>query len=244
MIADPVFYLPILIAGAFGAAFVSGAIGFADALILNAVWLHIMEPTAAIPLIVTCGVFMHIAPLYKLRTTLDFSSLTPFVAFGVIAVPFGIWGLNYAKPDIFRTLVAVLLIFYGIWMFARPNTSVGKFGGRIADAIVGFGGGFMGGFAGLSGLFPTMWVGMRDWSRNKQRGVYQPFVVVMHALGIIIFTTAGMMTQRTINDLIWCLPAILIGSWIGVKLYPYLDDKLFKRIILGLIFASGITLLA
>ena len=243
MIVDPQFYLPLLLAGAFGAAFVSGAIGFADALILNAVWLHIMEPAGAIPLVVTCGVFMHIAPLYKLRTVLDFSSLMPFVIFGIVAVPLGIWVLNYAKPDIFRTVIAVLLILYGIWMFARPNTAIGNFGGRIADGVIGFGGGFMGGFAGLSGLMPTIWVGMRNWPRHKQRGVYQPFVVTMHALGIVFFAANGMITARTLHDLLWCLPVIVIGSWLGVKIYPYLNDKMFKRIILGLILLSGITLL-
>ena len=243
MIADPVFYLPILLAGAFAAAFVSGAIGFADALILDAVWLHIMEPAAAIPLVVTCGIFMHLTPLYKLRTVLDFSPLAPFVFFGVLAVPLGIWVLGYASPDIFRKAVAVLLIGYGIWMFARPNTSVGNFGGKFADSLVGLGGGFMGGFAGLSGLLPTIWVGMRGWSRDRQRGVYQPFVVVMHGLGIVIFAISGMITERTLIDLLWCLPVIIVASWLGVKLYPHLNEQLFKRIILGLILLSGITLL-
>ena len=243
MITDPALYLPVLIIGAFAAAFVSGAIGFADALILNAVWLHIMEPAAAIPLVVTCGVFIHIAPLYKLRTVLDFSPLVPFIAFGFLAVPLGVWVLAYATPEIFRKAVAYLLIFYGVWMFVRPNTNVGNFGGRIADSVVGFGGGFMGGFAGLSGLLPTMWVGMRNWPRNRQRGVYQPFVVAMHFLGIIVFATKGMINERTLSDLLWCLPVVLIGSWLGVKVYPLLNDKLFKQIILALILLSGITLL-
>lgn len=95
MISDPALYLPLLIAGAFAAAFVIGAVGFADALILNAVWLHIMEPAAAIPLVVMCGVAMHIVPLYKLRNTLDFSKLKPFIVGGVVGVPFGALALQY-----------------------------------------------------------------------------------------------------------------------------------------------------
>ena len=52
-----------------------------------------------------------------------------------------------------------------------------------------------------------------------------------------------MLTARTGIDFLWCLPAVIIGSWLGVKVYPYLDDALFKRIILGLILLSGFTLL-
>lgn len=48
---------------------------------------------------------------------------------------------------------------------------------------------------------------------------------------------------KTFADLVWCVPAVIIGSWFGVKLYPYLNGNLFKRIIIGLILLSGITLL-
>ena len=93
-IFDPSIYLLILLAGAFIAAFVTGAVGFADGLILNAFWLHIMEPSAAIPLVIISGLLIHIIPLYKLRKTLDFSRLKPFVLFGVIGVPLGMWALT------------------------------------------------------------------------------------------------------------------------------------------------------
>lgn len=243
MIEDPSLYLPLLIAGAFAAAFVVGAVGFADALILNAVWLHIMEPATAIPLVVCCGLLMHVVPLARLHKSLDFSQLLPFAILGVLGVPFGIWALGYLQPDLFRNLIGGLLVIYGVWMLLRPQTSVGSFGGRVADGLVGFSGGFMGGFAGLSGLFPTLWAGVRGWPKDRQRGVYQPFVLIMHALGIAIFAANGMITADTLYDLAWCFCAIIIGSWLGVKTYPYLDDRLFKKVILGLVLLSGITIL-
>ncbi len=243
MIVDPTLVLPLLIAGAFAAAFVIGAVGFADALILNAIWLHIMEPAIAIPLVVACGFTMHLGPLYQLRKALDFSRLMPFIIAGVIGVPIGTWALHYIEPAIFRSIIGTFLLAYGIWILIRPHASIGELGGRTADGLVGLSGGFMGGFAGLSGLFPTLWVGARGWSKNRQRGTYQAFIVVMHAIGVATFAANGMLTQRTGTDFLWCLPAIVIGSWLGVKVYPYLNEILFKRIILGLILLSGVTLL-
>lgn len=243
MTSDLALYLPLLIAGAFAAAFVIGAVGFADALILNAVWLHIMEPARAIPLIVTCGIFMHIAPLFKLRKTLDFSKLPPFAIAGVLGVPLGVWALNLISLEWFKMAIGALLLVYGVKMLVFPKASVGTWGGRVADTLIGFGGGFMGGFAGLSGLLPTVWADARNWAKNTQRGVFQPFVLLMHALGIITFAINGMITMQVLQDLAWCLPVIVVGSWLGTKVYPYLDDKLFRRIILSLILISGITLL-
>lgn len=243
MIDDPTLYLSVLVLGAFLAAFVTGAVGFADALILNAIWLHIMVPSAAIPLVVSCGIAMHALPLYKLRRSLDFSRLPPFLVFGVFGVPFGSWALTQMDPTLFRTLIGGMLIIYGLWMLFRPSTSVGESGGRVADSSVGLLGGFMGGFAGLSGLFPTLWAGLRGWPKNRQRGVYQPFVLAMHALGLAVFTVNGLVTTRMLHDLLWCLPAVFIGSWMGVLVYPYLNEIVFRRIILGLVLLSGISLL-
>ena len=69
IISDPSIYLLILISGAFTAAFVQGASGFGSGLVLNAFWLHIMEPAIAIPLnIITC-LLISGWPLFKLRKT-------------------------------------------------------------------------------------------------------------------------------------------------------------------------------
>lgn len=243
MMADPYVYLLVLVAGAFIAAFVIGAVGFADALILNAIWLHFMDPVTAIPLVVSCGLIMHLVPVFKLRKVLDFSRLPPFIVGGILGVPLGAWTLAYVDPELFRAAIAIFLILYGVWMLLRPATTIGDAGGRSADGIIGLSGGFLGGFAGLSGVLPTLWAGIRNWPKNMQRGVYQPFVLVMHGLGVITFAANGMITQRTGQDLLWCLPAIIIGSWLGLKVYPYLNDQHFKRIVLGLILLSGITLL-
>ena len=79
IISEPIFYLLILLTGAFLAGLVTGATGFAGGLILNAFWLHIMEPNSAIPLIITSCLLISAAPIYKLRKTLDFSKLRPFI---------------------------------------------------------------------------------------------------------------------------------------------------------------------
>ena len=57
-VSDPSLYLLILLSGAFLGAFVQGATGFGSGLLINAFWLHIMEPTHAIPLNVVTSLFI------------------------------------------------------------------------------------------------------------------------------------------------------------------------------------------
>jgi len=128
-----------------------------------------------------------------------------------------------------------MLTVYGLWMLLKPKTSVGEAGGRRLDDAVGL--------AGLSGLFPALWAGLRGWPKDKQRGVYQPFVLAMHMLGLLVFAAASLITARTGYDLLWCLPAVFIGSWLGVQVYPFLNEAVFRRVIQGLVLISGISLL-
>ncbi|MCS5590927.1 MAG: sulfite exporter TauE/SafE family protein, partial [Gammaproteobacteria bacterium] len=150
LITDPSIYFLILLTGAFIAAFVTGAVGFADGLILNAFWLHIMEPASAVALIIVSSFLIHAIPLYKLRKTLDYSRLKPFALFGVIGFPFGVWVLTRINPEIFKITIGFLLLGYGLWMLIRSKSSVKMSQNPTLDGIVGLSGGFMGGFAGLA----------------------------------------------------------------------------------------------
>ncbi|MGE4569730.1 MAG: sulfite exporter TauE/SafE family protein [Gammaproteobacteria bacterium] len=242
-ISDPSIYFLILLTGAFIAAFVTGAVGFADGLILNAFWLHIMEPASAVALIIVSSFLIHAIPLYKLRKTLDYSRLKPFALFGVIGFPFGMWALTRINPEIFKITIGFLLLGYGLWMLIRSKSSAKMSQKPMLDGVVGLNGGFMGGFAGLAGLLPTLWVGMQNLPKNVQRGTFEPYILIVNLVGIAVFFIAGKITMQVGVDLLWALPALIIGSWLGVKVYPLINDTVFRKTVLVLILLSGLMLL-
>lgn len=229
--------------GAFLASFVVAAAGFGDALVLGAIWFQFMDPIDAVPLIVACGFSMHTLPLIKLRKDLDFSCLPVFAVAGVIGVPLGVWFLSHVAPAPFKMGIGWFLIIYILFIFVMPNGLKVTAGGKVADGVVGFTGGVLGGFAGLSGVTPTLWAGLRDWPKSRQRGVYQPFCLIMHAVTFLWLAWQGLVTSETLTRLLWALPAIAVGTWLGLILYKKLDDKRFRQLILGLILISGVTLI-
>ena len=68
----------------------------------------------------------------------------------------------------------MLLVFPAALFFVRKPMAF-RFGGRPADAAVGFAGGILGGLAGLSGPLPTLWASVRGWTKDQRRGVFQIF---------------------------------------------------------------------
>ena len=229
--------------GAFLASFVVAAAGFGDALVLGAIWFQFVDPIDAVPLIVACGFTMHAFPLVKLRRELDYSRLPVFAAAGVLGVPLGAWLLTHIAPTPFRLGIGWFLIAYIGFILAMPKGVVLTRVGKVADSGVGFLGGVLGGFAGLSGVTPTLWVGLLGWTKERQRGVYQPFCLIMHAVTLAWLSWQGLVGVETFERYLWCLPAIIIGTWLGLIIYRKLNEKKFRQLILGLILVSGVALI-
>ena len=243
LISDPVIFQSILLFGAFFAGIVQGATGFGSGIVLNAFWLHILEPSAAISLNIVSCLFVSALPIYKLRKTLDFSKLKSFVVFGVIGIPTGLLILTFTDPTIFKTTVGFILVVFSIWKFRSKNILINFKSNPTLDKFIGFISGILGGFAALGGILPTIWVNLQRLPRNTQRGTYEPFIFITSIAAVISFYFAGFLTLDIFYNFLKVLPALIIGSLIGVKIYSFIDEALFRKVILGLIFLAGLVLL-
>ena len=243
LISDPVIFQSILLFGAFFAGIVQGATGFGSGIVLNAFWLHILEPSAAISLNIVSCLFVSALPIYKLRKTLDFSKLKSFVFFGVIGIPTGLLILTMTDPSIFKTTVGLILVIFSIWKFKSKDILINFKSNPALDKLIGFISGILGGFAALGGILPTIWVNLQRLPKDTQRGTYEPFIFITSIAAVISFYFAGFLTLDIFYNFLKAFPALMLGSWIGIKIYALINEALFRHIILGLIFLAGLVLL-
>lgn len=235
--------VPVILAGAFVAAFAVGAVGFGDALIVAAIWLFVLEPAVAVPLMVMCGVLLYAVTLVRMRQRLDFSAVMPFVIGGALGVPGGAWLLTMADATLFRLGVGTFLVVYaGVFLLVRAMPRV-TMGGRTADGAVGVVGGILVGLAGFGAVAPAIWSGLRGWPMDRQRGAFQAFGLAIDIVALAWFLVNGMITSRVGVYFLWCVPATLIGAGLGMWFYGRLDERLFRRMVLGLLLVSGVLML-
>ena len=71
----------------------------------GAIWLHVLAPVEAVPLIVATGLVIHSLPVWRLRRQLRFDRLAPFALPGILGVPLGIWLLQSTSPEPFRHVI-------------------------------------------------------------------------------------------------------------------------------------------
>ena len=243
MVLPPPGDIAIVVAGALAAGFVNGLSGTGYALVALGFWLQAMSPLTAAPLTALCGVAGHIQSLPRIWSGVRWSRLWPMLSAGIVGVPMGTLLLDHVKPSPLKMGVGIVLIVYSAWMafVRRPPVVTG--GGRPVDAAVGFIGGVLGGMASLSGPAPAIWAQLRGFGKDEQRGVNQPFNMSVLFLALVSAGIAGFL-DRTF--LIWAaitVPTTLIGARIGLALYGRIDDAQFRRILLGLLGLSGVTLI-
>lgn len=227
------------------AAIVSGCSGFAFALIASAVWMHVMAPSEVVPLAVACSLLVNLVMAWQLRRSIKLELLWPFLIGAMAGVPIGVAVLHSLDAKMVRQGVGVLLILYSVYMFLQPKMPVIRLAsltGKIADGAVGMVGGFMGGATSLNGIFPTLWCGLRGWNKSEQRGVFQPYILIVHATTLIWMGGAGELNRQTGMKILLCVPALLIGSWVGLRLFHHVSEKGFRKLMLGLFFLSGLAL--
>src|SRR5207253_10358644 len=96
--------------------------------------------------------------------------------------------------------------------------------GAATDIGIGFVNGLVGGVTGLGGVVSTISCRWRGWTRDAQRAVFQPVLFAAFVMISISPAVTGAFTAETIKLYGLGLPLMLVGIWIGFKLYGNVDD--------------------
>jgi uncharacterized membrane protein YfcA len=227
--------------GALFGGVAAGASGFAFGIAASAIWLHRIDPVHCALMVTGCGVLLHSTTIWAQREHIEIGRLWPFLIGGVAGIPIGVRLLVYTDANVMKAALGVFLLAFGTYALISPRLHKINAGGRGADAAVGFLGGILGGIGGYSGVLPTIWTQLRGWGKQTARAVYQPYIIVMHALALtgIMWVT---LDRVGLIMLIVVLPPLLLGTWFGWQLYGRLNDLRFRQGLAVLLIASGLTL--
>jgi uncharacterized protein len=234
--------IAVLWLGALLGGIAAGGSGFAFALAASSIWLHRIDPLHSTIMVTGAGVLLHTSTLWPQRKNISIARVSPFIAGGLVGIPIGVYLLAFTNTGLLKLVLGTFLLAYGIYAVISPRLHKVSFGGRGADAAVGFIGGVLGGIGGYSGVLPTIWTQLRGWPKEIARGVYQPYIIVVQAITLagIVWVT---LDRVGLVLLVAVMPPLLLGTWIGWQLYGKLDERRFRQGLGLLLIASGATLI-
>jgi uncharacterized membrane protein YfcA len=241
------YTVALTIVAVFIATTLSSVAGFAFSAICGAFLFQFLRPVEAVHLMIVCSIALQFLSVVALRHSIDWRLLSRFLLGGLISLPLGIYLLTVLAAGLYVHIIGAFLVAYGLFMLFRPAFTL-RFQRDWADVVVGAVGGVTGGFAAFPGAFVTIWCSLKGWDKARQRGVYQPFILLMQlaALAILTLHPAGPIHGTTpiaaVTPLIF-VPAALLGTWCGLGWYRRLSDAQFAKIVNLLLIAAGFGLI-
>ena len=225
----------------FAAALVSSIAGFAFSALAGAALLHVFgDPLRAVSVMVACSVAIQTYAVWSLRGAIEWRRLAPYVAGGMLTVPAGVALLTRVSTLGFALGLGLFLTLYGLYMLCRRDPPVLS-GDWRHDLLAGLVGGLTGGLAGFPGSLVTIWCGMRGWSKEQQRAVYQPYILAMQ-LEALLCLSARSPAALSMETLALYAPVALAAAVIGLAIFRRLTTRQFARVVNALLIASGLAL--
>jgi uncharacterized membrane protein YfcA len=225
----------------FAGAFVSSLAGFAFSAVAGAILLRIFQPMEAVPLMMACSIGVQAANLWVLRRTIQWEGSLLLIVGGALGIPLAVYLLQNADTHILRIAFGIIVALYAGYMLFRPTLARGTATtSRHLTALIGFGGGLVGGLTAMPGAIPTIWCDMRGLSKSDQRGLVQPFIAIMQVLALLLERQS--LSSRLVADLAVSLPALFAGSVLGIVAFRNINEVGFRRTILVLLLLSGASL--
>jgi uncharacterized protein len=89
---------------------------------------------------------------------------------------------------------------------------------------------------------PTLRCTLRRWDKDVQRSVFQSFNLAMHVITLASYAGTGVLTAEVGAVFALMLPAIVLPTWLGAKLYHRISEAAFRRLVLVLLLVSGCVL--
>ncbi len=231
----------LILAGALAGGFVSGLAGFGTGLTALPFWLSAVPPIVAAPIVVICSIVAQIQTIPAIWRAIVWRDVLPYILGGLVGVPIGTLLLAHISLQGFKLMIGCFLVLFSSFMLLSRSALKIRWGGDAANGIVGFGGGVLGGLAGLSGPIPTIWASLKDWSKDKKRSVFQAFNLSILTLAAATQAFGGFMTFEVGRLVLIALPGTLLGAWLGRKAYEKIGTDRFNQVILILLLLSGVS---
>ena len=233
----------------FVAAIVRGFAGFGFSLISITAISLLLPVVQIVPTIFLMEVLASINLLPSIWRDIDWRSLR-WVLLGYLAgLPVGVQvlvSLPQAPAQVALGLVvisAAVMMLRGFRLARRP--------GPTASTGIGAASGLLNGAFGVGGPPVVLFYFSAPGAASIGRASIIFYFFCTDLLGVSYFATQGLLTAQNLVRLAFWLPALLVGVWLGMRIFKQASEQVFRvwvlRILIGLaalVAVNGIATLA
>ena len=118
--------------------------------------------------------------------------------------------------------------------------------GWISGVLAGFLSGIFGGAVSIPGppmiIYGAFLMETGYWNARQMKAIFTSFFAANLLYRIVVLTSMGQMTTGIAVEALAIVPALFLGTWLGIKLFTIMPQEIFRWFIITFIFVLGILL--
>lgn len=230
------WFLP-LAAAVFGAAILRGLTGFGFALAAVPLMSLTIEPRKAVASAILLQVIIGFRDLVQLHGGYDRAEVLRLSLGSVLGMPFGIAALALFDPDAGRLAIAAVSLAGLGMMLRRPQRQ--RAPGRGVALAAGALSGLFGSLAAMPGPPTVAYFVASGTPAARARASMMIFFFVSALITLPGLTIAGAVDPGTLGLSLAVLPCLILGTWIGGRLFLRLEARHYRGLALGVMALSA-----
>lgn len=196
----------------------------------------------ATPLSTLIGLLTSIIVLIYYRAHFNLRAVGDLILPAILGVPVGVFFLTGLNIVFVNKILAVIIIGYSLYSFFSPALPLLE--KRYWGYLFGFVAGMMGGAFNISGPIVVIYAAFRQWRPEEFRSNLQGFFLVTNIFIMLSYWGAGSLDAVFWGAFVWALPGMLLAVGIGIYFSKRIDIDHFRKLVIVLLFVSGIFLLS
>jgi uncharacterized membrane protein YfcA len=229
--------------GVFGvvslAAAAQAVSGFGFALIGTPLVAVLTGPKEAVVGLTMIGVLLVAQLSLRGRGHVDRPTVGVVTVSAIVGMPLGLLVLVRADDRVLTFAIAIAVIGFSLllWRGARVPA------GRGTDAAAGFTAGILSTSTGTSGPPIVIALSAKQLEPPVFRATISAIFLVQGSAALVLFALGEQITRDALSVALAGLPGVLVGSIVGERGFRRLDTSTFGRVVLGMLFLSGLVAL-
>ena len=179
--------------------------------------------------------------LLRYRNAFTFSNIWRLLLASIIAIPLGVELLRTVDEHVIRMILAFVVIGYVIMNLVVDRLP--KLEHPAWGLGLGFIGGLLAGAYNIGGPPAVMYATGREWLADEFRANLQTYSIINNIVVVLAHARNGNLTPDVLQLFIWVIPAVGAGLIVGFALNDRIQQDIFRKIVLALLFVSGVRLL-
>lgn len=211
------------------------------ALVAMPLLIGVLPTLQAATLVSLMSITTQVIMLMRYYRALTFHGLWRLILGALVGIPIGIFALARLDQRLILTVLGIFLIAYSLYgLFAPKIPPIKNPNWAYAFGLIS---GLLHGAYNTGGPPYVIYGVSQQWSPPQFKCNLQVLLMVNTSSVVVAHIAAGHVTVDVLGNYLIALPMILLGAFTGFILDRYIDDRVFRKIVLIVLLVIGVKML-